>query len=25
LIKSKKDPAARAHAGRITGSEDDEE
>ena len=25
IIKSKKDPAARAHAGRITGSEDDEE
>jgi len=25
LIKSKKDPAARAHAGRITGSENDEE
>ena len=25
LIKSKKDPAARAHAGRITGSESDEE
>jgi tellurite resistance protein TerC len=24
LIKSKSDPAARAHAGRITGSEDDE-
>lgn len=25
LIKSKKDPAARAHAGTITGSESDEE
>jgi tellurite resistance protein TerC len=25
LIKSKSDPSARAHAGRITGSEDDEE
>ena len=25
LIKSKSDPAARAHAGRITGSEEDEE
>jgi tellurite resistance protein TerC len=25
LIKSKKDPAARAHAGTITGSEKDEE
>jgi tellurite resistance protein TerC len=25
LIKSKKDPSARAHAGTITGSESDEE
>jgi tellurite resistance protein TerC len=25
LIKVKKDPTAHAHAGRITGSHDDEE
>jgi tellurite resistance protein TerC len=25
LVKSKRDPEARAHAGRITGSDDEED